>query len=283
MDNSIADFSLAGQPRDVPVSDQFCVLCSRVDNWLSAGVRQGYWRDIEEEWWSFDVGYLDEIVVTRKCALCRLVAAAISGSFSELPLVYSSVLGTWSIAKTINGRNIKKEYNPLEGGPKLFRQRVGLTLLGLQSISDDSGSEIGISISLSSNAGPEFTLKECRTIGISGQLCIPSIRVLEPDVHLVPAKASRIPCGRQVPASQAGIEMIQECYLNCRKTHGQICETPRSSGLLGEGSSAPTGGIEQPQPRTMLVIGKCSRTHCCPFYSIPWGIGGVLWHKSCQT
>ena len=71
------DFSLAGIPRDVPVVDNFCAPCSHVDNWITAGVRQGYWRDIEPEWWSFDLGFLDEIVVTRKCALCRLVTAAI--------------------------------------------------------------------------------------------------------------------------------------------------------------------------------------------------------------
>lgn len=226
MENTIADFSLAGLPRgvpvsdqfrgprNVPISDQFCALCSRVDNWLSAGVRQGYWRDIEDDWWSFDVGYVDEIVVTRNCALCRLIAAAISGSFSELPLVYPSAVGTWSIEKTINGRRIKKEFNPIEGGPKVFRQRVGLTLLELVSIGDHYASEIGMSISLASDAGPEFTLKECTTMSLSSQFYIPSIRVLEPDVNLVPAKASRVPCGSQVHPSQADIKSIQECYRN---------------------------------------------------------------------
>lgn len=184
-----------------------------------------------------------------------LIELPIAGSFSELPLVYASATGTWSIEKTVNGRNIKKEYNPLEGGVRFFRQRVGLTFLGLQSIDDNSGCEIGIRISLSCNAGPEFTMKECSTIPINGKLFLPSIRVLDSDVHLVPAKVTRIPTGRQLQPTQADLKAIRESYLHCRKWHGQPCENSRSGGLLGEGaSSSPAGVVQQPQPKNMLVI-----------------------------
>ena len=169
--------------------------------------------------------------------------------------MYPSTTGTWSIEKTVNGRNIKKEYNPLPGGVRFFRQRVGLTLLGLQSIDDNSGCEIGIRISLSCNAGPEFTIKECNTIPVHGNLFIPSIRVLDSDVHLVPAKVTRIPSGRQLQPAQADLRAVQESYLHCRKWHGQPCENPRSGGPLEEGaSSSPVGVVQQPQPKSMLVI-----------------------------
>ncbi|CZR69519.1 uncharacterized protein PAC_19419 [Phialocephala subalpina] len=246
------DFTLAGIPRQVPIYDEFCAACSKVSNWISAGVRQGFWRDLSDSYWNFDLGFVDEMVVTPKCALCRLVTAALSESFTELPLVYSWT-GSWSIEKTMNGNNIKKEYNHVPGSePRFWRDKVSVSVLGLQ-VTDKPWMQIGLSISLRSHGGPEFDLLESEGLWGPEKLFTPSIRVLAPDVPMVPAKASRNCSGRQIASSQADLKSIQIWYAKCRTMHGQRCETHRN--LTGETNGDPKYIAQfPPPPRNMLVI-----------------------------
>ncbi|KAL2070134.1 hypothetical protein VTL71DRAFT_14814 [Oculimacula yallundae] len=154
--------------------------------------------------------------------------------------------------KTINGNNIKKEYNHIHvSEQKFWRDKVSVSVLGLQVI-DDPWMQIGLSISLASHGGHEFNLLDSEGLGVPGKRFIPSIRVLTPDIPMIPPIASRNCSGRRIASSQTDLRSIQMCYARCRKLHGQGCETHRN--LTGEINDDPKNIVQVPPARNMLVI-----------------------------
>ena len=87
LNSQLENLQLNEQPRLLPPGSRLCIICSRLGSWIASAVQEKRWPPFESSlttvasdsvWLSnvFTMGYLDDILKSPACALCRLVGKA---------------------------------------------------------------------------------------------------------------------------------------------------------------------------------------------------------------
>ena len=212
-----AQIDIRPVPRPVPPSSRLCIVCNRLGTWIETGLREKQWPLFCSKLGRhtlnnvFIMGFLDQILETTACVLCRLVSAALRDCFTnplEIPVRCQTPSG-------------------------VFRQRCALHLHGLIS----GGTAIGLSIALSSATG--LVLSMGHHLEKWGQRFAPSIWLHADDIVNVPARLHGGVVARLLNPTRGDLTSIRQCYSVCKREHGSICEIPRNS-RIDFGSSQDT-------------------------------------------
>lgn len=247
---AFSDFQI---PRQVSPQNPWglCEPCSVFGSWISGCLQIGNWQPFIDQSLAkphqFKLGFLDQLLVTQDCRLCRLLKLALFNKFPEMHLTYHR----------LDGGGLAREEVILDCS-SLFYDHNLVIELSVIFVNHEERRDVR----LGSGATTEFGT---------------GIRIVDADAYRVPAASSVPPCtrvGKLVPAGSCDFERFVEIYQHCLHQHGNICETPLHQTIDISGGSPkgvpPISGLRVIDVQVMRVIEAPSN---CRFVALSyvWG------------